>query len=142
MSRQFQFRHGNFNSASRQFQFRHGNFNFITAISISPQQFQLRSRQFQLHHGNFNFVTAISTSSRQFQLCSRQFQIYHSNFNFVTAISKSSSLASLSLSLKSLTSFPGSLWPFKINDMAENLKYKFQSPRIICLPQNAKHSRT
>ena len=46
----------------------HGNFNFITAISISPRQFQLRSRQFQLRsrqfqlcHGNFNFTTAIST---------------------------------------------------------------------------------
>ena len=83
MSRQFQFRHGNFNfittisTSSRQFQFHHGNFNFATAIStsftaisisISPRQFQLRSRQFQFqfHHGNFNFV--------------------HGNFNFITTI--------------------------------------------------------
>ena len=134
----------------------HGNFNFtmaistlLPAISTSSRQFQLRSRQFQFHHGNFNFITAISTSLTAIStlltaisILSQQFQFRHGNFNLVIAISKSSSLASLSLSLKVPYPIPGSLWPFKMNDMAENLKYKFQSLRIICLPQNAKHSRT
>ena len=82
VSRQFQFHHGNFN-------FVHGNFNFVTAVSISPRQFQLRSRQFQFHHGNFNFVhgnfnftTAISISPRQFQFCHGNFNFVHGNFNF------------------------------------------------------------
>ena len=61
----------------------HGNFNFITAISISPRQFQLRSRQFQLCHGSFNFTTAISTSFTAISTLSRQFQFHHGNFNFV-----------------------------------------------------------
>ena len=66
----------------------------VTAISISPRQFQLRSRQFQLrsrqfqfHHGNFNFTTAISTSSRQFQFHHGNFNFVHGNFNFIMAIS-------------------------------------------------------
>ena len=88
MSRQFQFRHGNFNfitaisTWSRQYQFHHSNFNFVTAISISPRQFQLRSRQFQFQfhygnfnfiHGNFNFTTAISTSFTAISILSPQF---------------------------------------------------------------------
>ena len=67
----------------------------VTAISISPRQFQLRSRQFQFHHGNFNFTTAISTSftaistsSRQFQFHHGNFNFVHGNFNFITAISE------------------------------------------------------
>ena len=58
----------------------HGNFNFITAISISP-------RQFQLCHGSFNFTTAISTSFTAISTLSRQFQFHHGNFNFTTTIS-------------------------------------------------------
>ena len=81
--------HGNFNFVHGNFNFVHGNFNFITAISISPRQFQLRSRQFQFHHGNFNFTTAISTSFTAISTSSRQFQFHHGNFNFTTAISTS-----------------------------------------------------
>ena len=135
VSRQFQFHHGNFN-------FVHGNFNFTTAISTSFTAISTSSRQFQFHHGNFNFVhgnfnfvTAISISSRQFQLHSRQFQFRHGNFNFVTAISISSSLASLSLSL---TSFSGSFWPFKMNDMAEKFEIQISKPKNNLPPAERK----
>ena len=87
----------------------------VTAISISPRQFQLRSRQFQFHHGNFNFTTAISTS--------------------FTAISISSSLASLSLSL---TLFSGPFWPFKMNDMAEKFEIQISKPKNNLPPAERK----
>ena len=88
----------------------HGNFNFITAISISPRQFQLRSRQFQFHHGNFNFVhgnfnfttaistsfTAISTLSRQFQFCHGNLNFVHGNFNFNFTAGISASFTAIS----------------------------------------------
>ena len=103
--------HGNFNFITaisispRQFQFHHGNFNFVhgnfnfvTAVSISPRQFQLRSRQFQLCHGNFNFTTAISTLFTAISTSPRQFQFHHDNFNFVTAISTSFTAISISIS--------------------------------------------
>ena len=161
-SRQFQFHHGNFNFVhgnfnfitaisisprqfqlrSRQFQFHHGNFNFTTAISTSFTAISTSSQQFQFHHGNFNFVhgnfnfiTAISISPRQFQLRSRQFQLHHGNFNFDTAISISSSLASLSLSL---TSFSGSFWPFKMNDMAEKFEIQISKPKNNLPPAERK----
>ena len=98
----------------------------FTAISISPRQFQLRSRQFQFHHGNFNFV--------------------HGNFNFTTAISISSRQFQFHL-LSPHFPFPlprsqGLYGHLRWMTWRKNLKYKFQSLRIICLPQNAKHSRT
>ena len=127
-SRQFQFHHGNFN-------FVHGNFNFITAISISPRQFQLRSRQFQFHHGNFNFVHGNFNFITAISISSRQFQFRHGNFNFLTAISISSSLASLSLSL---TSFSGSFWPFKMNDMAEKFEIQISKPNNNLPPAERK----
>ena len=131
-----------FQLRSRQFQLHHGNFNFITAISTSITAISISSRQFQFHHGNFNFVhgnfnfiTAISISSRQFQLHSWQFQFRHGNFNFVTAISISSSLASLSLSL---TSFSGSFWPFKMNDMVEKFEIQISKPKNNLPPAERK----
>ena len=117
----FQFHHGNFN-------FVHGNFNFITAISTSA--ISTSSWQFQFHHGNFNFVHGNFNFMH-----SRQFQFRHGNFNFVTPISISSSLASLSLSL---TSFSGSFWPFKMNDMAEKFEIQISKPKTNQPPAERK----
>ena len=143
----------------------HGNFNFITAIStsftaistsftaisISPRQFQLRSRQFQFHHGNFNFVHGNFNFTTAISISSRQFQFHH--VNFTTAISTSFTAISTSPRqfqfhlLSPHFPFPlprsqGLYGHLRWMTWRKNLKYKFQSLRIICLPQNAKHSRT
>ena len=48
----------------------------VTAISISPQQFQF-------HHGSSTSFTAISTSFAVISISRRQFHFHHGNFNFV-----------------------------------------------------------